>query len=450
MIPPISGSIGAAASSQQAAAASCCSSSSSASSSISSSSCSSAAAAAAAASSSSCGTSKQQQQLSQQQQQQCKQQQQQLQQSAAAAAASSSSSNGPIGRQLRAREGFRCVNGSFQQKCRDVRRDPASPSGMPEQTESSEVQELRAPVSALVGAGAMQRQEENIRRLQDLVSQQATTPAPGSQDAPIPDPPAIVPPPLVIIPPVVSGPSDSDSTATRAEHKQSSSSKQSASSSSKLLQQQQLSQQQHQQQQLQLAAAAVAPASSSSSLASSSSSSASSSSSSCSNQQQQLQLAAAAAFNYSSGQPAPESISNEIYGNALSSVFDFQLIKDLLSRPYFRKKDKKVGEKLVSVADIAKEHWATYGRNFFSRYDYEECEFAAANQMMEHLRDLISKSKLVEKHGATVPVYIEQFEPDVSKHDMDAQTALKPLIDIALSVAKLKDFTRREKPIVIT
>nr|CAD1842609.1 unnamed protein product [Ananas comosus var. bracteatus] len=41
------------------------------------------------------------------------------------------------------------------------------------------------------------------------------------QDAPIPDPPAIVPPPSVIIPPVVSGPSDSDSAATRTEHEQS-------------------------------------------------------------------------------------------------------------------------------------------------------------------------------------------------------------------------------------
>lgn len=30
--------------------------------------------------------------------------------------------------------------------------------------------------------------------------------------------------------------------------------------------------------------------------------------------------------------------------------------------------------------------------------------------------------------GATVRVYIEQYEPDVSKHDMDAQVALKPLI----------------------
>ncbi|MCI09609.1 phosphoglucomutase chloroplastic-like, partial [Trifolium medium] len=52
--------------------------------------------------------------------------------------------------------------------------------------------------------------------------------------------------------------------------------------------------------------------------------------------------------------------------------------------------------------------------------------------------------------GATVRVYIEQFEPDVSKHDVDAQIALKPLIDLALSVSKLKDFTGREKPTVIT
>ncbi|CAK7337151.1 unnamed protein product [Dovyalis caffra] len=48
--------------------------------------------------------------------------------------------------------------------------------------------------------------------------------------------------------------------------------------------------------------------------------------------------------------------------------------------------------------------------------------------------------------GATVRIYIEQFEPDVSKHEMDAQIALKPLIDLALSVSKLKDFTGRDKP----
>ncbi|KAF8380370.1 hypothetical protein HHK36_027855 [Tetracentron sinense] len=168
-----------------------------------------------------------------------------------------------------------------------------------------------------------------------------------------------------------------------------------------------------------------------------------------------------------------------------------------LSLIAYRNKDKKPGEKLISVSDIVMEHWATYGRNFFSRYDYEECESEGANKMIGYLRDLVSKSKAGEKYGnyilqfvddftytdpvdgsvaskqgirfvftdgsriifrlsgtgsagATVRIYVEQFEPDVSKHDMDAQTALKPLIDLALSVSKLKEFTGREKPTVIT
>uniref|UniRef100_A0A9I9EIS2 Phosphoglucomutase n=1 Tax=Cucumis melo TaxID=3656 RepID=A0A9I9EIS2_CUCME len=48
--------------------------------------------------------------------------------------------------------------------------------------------------------------------------------------------------------------------------------------------------------------------------------------------------------------------------------------------------------------------------------------------------------------GATVRIYIEQFEPDISKHDVDAQISLKPLIDLALSLSKLEEFTGREKP----
>lgn len=163
----------------------------------------------------------------------------------------------------------------------------------------------------------------------------------------------------------------------------------------------------------------------------------------------------------------------------------------------YRNKDTKVGEKLISVADVAREHWATYGRNFFSRYDYEECESEGANKMIEYLREMIAKSKPGDTYGsyslqfaddftytdpvdgsvaskqglrfvftdgsriifrlsgtgsagATVRIYIEQYEPDVSKHDVDAQTALKPLIDVALSISKLKEFTGREKPTVIT
>ncbi|KAL2527179.1 Phosphoglucomutase [Abeliophyllum distichum] len=163
----------------------------------------------------------------------------------------------------------------------------------------------------------------------------------------------------------------------------------------------------------------------------------------------------------------------------------------------FRNKDKKPGEKLISISDVVNQHWATYGRNFFSRYDYEECESEGANKMIEYLRDVVSKSKGGDKYGsyalqfaddfnysdpvdgsvvskqgirfvftdgsriifrlsgtgsagATVRIYIEQFEPDVSKHNVDAQTALKPLIDLALSISKLKEFTGREEPTVIT
>eukprot|EP00475_Leptophrys_vorax_P039447 TRINITY_DN7130_c0_g2_i2.p1 TRINITY_DN7130_c0_g2~~TRINITY_DN7130_c0_g2_i2.p1 ORF type:complete len:577 (-),score=45.97 TRINITY_DN7130_c0_g2_i2:286-2016(-) len=163
----------------------------------------------------------------------------------------------------------------------------------------------------------------------------------------------------------------------------------------------------------------------------------------------------------------------------------------------WRNKDVPVGGKLVSVGDVAREHWATYGRNFFSRYDYEECASEGANAMVAHLRDVISKAKKGDKYGAyelafaddfeyvdpvdgsvaskqgirfvfsdgsriifrlsgtgsagaTIRVYVEQYEPDASRHDLDAQDALKPLIDIALSVSKLQEFTGRDKPTVIT
>ncbi|KAL0359001.1 UNVERIFIED_CONTAM: Phosphoglucomutase, chloroplastic [Sesamum angustifolium] len=181
----------------------------------------------------------------------------------------------------------------------------------------------------------------------------------------------------------------------------------------------------------------------------------------------------------------------------------------------YRNKDKKLGEKLVSVSDVVNEHWATYGRNFFSRYDYEASfanfqffvspsrvrfvlprqyqflKFGLVAPNQSHMifyytypingsytlqfaddfnytdpvdGSVVSKqgvrfvftdgSRIIFRlsgtgsAGATVRVYIEQFEPDASKHDVDAQTALKPLI--ALSTSKLKEFTGREQPTVIT
>lgn len=52
--------------------------------------------------------------------------------------------------------------------------------------------------------------------------------------------------------------------------------------------------------------------------------------------------------------------------------------------------------------------------------------------------------------GATIRMYIEQYSSDKSKYGMDAQEALKPIIDTALSASKLESFTGRTEPTVIT
>ena len=52
--------------------------------------------------------------------------------------------------------------------------------------------------------------------------------------------------------------------------------------------------------------------------------------------------------------------------------------------------------------------------------------------------------------GATLRIYLEAFEPDVSKHKLDAQSALAELIGIALQVTELRSRTGRDAPTVIT
>lgn len=41
----------------------------------------------------------------------------------------------------------------------------------------------------------------------------------------------------------------------------------------------------------------------------------------------------------------------------------------------FKNKDNLGGDKLVTVEDIVRQHWATYGRHYYSRYDYEVLPF---------------------------------------------------------------------------
>lgn len=168
-----------------------------------------------------------------------------------------------------------------------------------------------------------------------------------------------------------------------------------------------------------------------------------------------------------------------------------------------KNKDKLNGEKLVSVEDIVRQHWATYGRHYYTRYDYENVDAGGAKELMAHLvnlqSDLSEVNKIVKgvhsdvsnvrnadefeytdpvdgsvsKHqgirylfedgsrlvfrlsgtgseGATIRLYIEQYENDSSKTGRDSQEALKPLVDVALKLSKLQEFTGRSEPTVIT
>lgn len=148
------------------------------------------------------------------------------------------------------------------------------------------------------------------------------------------------------------------------------------------------------------------------------------------------------------------------------------------------------------VNRIVQEHWARFGRNYYSRHDYEAVDAAAADRMMVDLRTKLESlagqvfgnfrvsqaddfvytdpvdqsvatrqgiriimtdgSRIVLRlsgtgtEGATVRVYLERYEADPKRHDLDTQDALAPLIAIAEQVSELKQRTGRNEPSVIT
>jgi phosphoglucomutase len=155
-----------------------------------------------------------------------------------------------------------------------------------------------------------------------------------------------------------------------------------------------------------------------------------------------------------------------------------------------------LAERGQSVAEIVREHWRIYGRNYYTRHDYEAVDSAAANGLVDTLRaatatlpgqqfgsytvdyaddfryvdpidDSVSEkqgirigfkdgSRIVYRlsgtgtEGATLRVYIEAYEPDPAKHDLDTQQALAELITIANSLAGIRERTGRKEPTVIT
>ncbi|HEY9738319.1 MAG TPA: alpha-D-glucose phosphate-specific phosphoglucomutase, partial [Trichocoleus sp.] len=61
-----------------------------------------------------------------------------------------------------------------------------------------------------------------------------------------------------------------------------------------------------------------------------------------------------------------------------------------------------------SVEDIVKEHWRTYGRNYYSRHDYEAVESDPANTLMENLRSSVGSMKS-KRFGQYEVAYADDF-----------------------------------------
>jgi phosphoglucomutase len=155
-----------------------------------------------------------------------------------------------------------------------------------------------------------------------------------------------------------------------------------------------------------------------------------------------------------------------------------------------------VAARKQSVAEIMGAHWREYGRNYYTRHDYEDVETDRANSVVAHLKSqlatlpgtLTGGLKVVQADdfayddpvdgsrttgqgiriifdggarivyrlsgtgtvGATLRVYIEHFEADHSRLDIPTQEALARLIAIARDLGQIEARTGRDAPSVIT
>ncbi|MBL8402798.1 MAG: alpha-D-glucose phosphate-specific phosphoglucomutase [Candidatus Accumulibacter phosphatis] len=145
---------------------------------------------------------------------------------------------------------------------------------------------------------------------------------------------------------------------------------------------------------------------------------------------------------------------------------------------------------------IVREHWRRFGRNVYSRHDYEGIEIAQGDRLMNELRARLSQlpgseygglriataddfayvdpvdgsrserqgirillddgSRAVFRlsgtgtEGATLRVYLERFIADPGQHEIPTQEALAPLVGLADAVARIAAITGRKVPNVIS
>jgi phosphoglucomutase len=148
------------------------------------------------------------------------------------------------------------------------------------------------------------------------------------------------------------------------------------------------------------------------------------------------------------------------------------------------------------VEAMVRQHWASFGRSFYSRHDYEAVDSAAAEALMTRLRGMLPAlggtvldgrtvaladdfvytdpvdhsvahkqgirivfndgARIILRlsgtgtEGATIRLYLEKIEANPANHGVDTQVALADLAQIADTLAELKQRTGRSAPSVIT
>ena len=152
--------------------------------------------------------------------------------------------------------------------------------------------------------------------------------------------------------------------------------------------------------------------------------------------------------------------------------------------------------KKCSVMDVMNQHWATFGRNYYSRHDYEAIPSEIANQIYDNLKSILPKLKnerfsnslvldadnfsyedpidntisinqglriILENNsriilrlsgtgtkGSTLRLYFEKSCLSNEKIDLNPQIALQDLITSVDNLLNISTLTKMDRPTVIT
>ena len=160
-----------------------------------------------------------------------------------------------------------------------------------------------------------------------------------------------------------------------------------------------------------------------------------------------------------------------------------------------------LAERQTSVEEIVKSHWAEFGRNYYTRHDFEAISRDSGNQIMARLRAMVSGSEALDPvwfdqagvtltgkddfaytdpvdgsvsknqgirfffedgsriiyrlsgtgtEGATLRVYVEKPVKEAGGQEDETQSTLKSLIRLSYQLAAIEALSGRAEPSVIT